>query len=177
MPTSVLQLLDARTLLGFALGIAATALAIWLQARVEHGRWLRQQRLEAFVDFLVRLESLARPATKWQDNWDQEEEESRQDAFDDALEAFARAGGRMQFLSGARVNAAGQRAFRRWSVEIRKALVSHNAEKLDSSIAAATDDYQRFTETARVELGEPKEYLTEADLSALAREFPQTNGA
>jgi hypothetical protein len=67
--SALAQLLDARTVVGLLLGVAAAAIGIWLQAGVEHRRWLRQQRLEAFAAFVGGLDAIVRPATRWQLSW------------------------------------------------------------------------------------------------------------
>jgi len=167
MPNWLIQLLDARTLLGFALGIAAAAFAIWLQARAEHGRWLRQQRLDAFIAFVGALDACVRPRQRWQLSWGKREEAAEREAFFDQLEALDRAGGRIHLLSERAVNEATLRAYRGWAIEINSALKSHDQDRLDRAAAVAGERYRDFLIAARAELGQRGELLS----SAAIREF------
>lgn len=170
MPGWLGPLFDARTVVGFALGIAAAALAIWLQARVEHRHWLRQQRLEAFAAFVASLDAIVRPAQIWHYSWGKPQESSAQERFYDRMEALDFTGGRIHLLSEPPVNAAAIRALRQWTIAINRALRAHDEEGLANELNRVGEPYKEFIELARAELGQPKSFLRLQDLEDLEKD-------
>ncbi|HXN01157.1 MAG TPA: hypothetical protein VN973_04625 [Candidatus Dormibacteraeota bacterium] len=166
MPTWLNQLLDARTVLGFALGIAAAAIAILLQARIDHRRWLRQQRLEAFAAFLSALDSMHRPATRWQLSWGRPGEEPERERFFDQMEALDRIGGRIHLLSSTVVNRAAIDVLRQWTIEINSALKTHDADRMAHALDGIPPQYRKLIELARRELGQKPAFLEQKDFDA-----------
>jgi hypothetical protein len=166
MPSWLSQVLDVRTALGFALGIATAATAILLQARVDHRRWLRQQRLEAFTAFLGALDSMHRPATRWQLSWGKPDEATEQECFFDQLEALDRIGGRIHLLSSTVVNRAAIDVLRQWSIEINSALKTWDADRMARALDGIPPQYRRFIELAREELGQKRAFLQQQDFDA-----------
>ncbi len=165
MPGWLTQLLDARTVVGFVLGIAAATIAILVQARVEHGRWLRQQRLEAFAAFLSALDAMQRPATRWQLSW-ATGDSVEMERFFDQLEALDRIGGRIHLLSDPVVNRAAIDLLRQWSIEINSALKTHDGDRMARALDGIPPKYRRFIELARAELGQKREFLEQKDFDA-----------
>jgi hypothetical protein len=151
---------------GFVLGIGLATVAILVQARVDHGRWLRQQRLETFAAFLIALDSMHRPATKWQLSWREAGEGVEMERFFDQLEALDRIGGRIHLLSDPVVNRAAIDLLRQWSIEINSALKTHDADRMARALDGIPAQYRKFIELARAELGQNREFLEQKDFDA-----------